>query len=281
MPGRPVESATSFPRRILRVFAEEGMTGVFRRVRHRLSPPKTVPKQYRYPHAPRPRPMSTVSLPRFATEWIGGVALDPPLDLNLSAIAEVLKRARTDPEAWGLLGQEGISEPQVGETLYAVTRWTRPKSIIEVGGYSGVSSLCLALACLENDQGHVHVMEPVARHRELIRRHLEAAGMSSWITIHNFDSAAAARIESLPESELIFLDADHSYDATARDIKAFGQKLTPSSMLILHDSVKFLDVRRVVAEVVASGQFDVLTVATADGDGLSLMRLRLGITGTA
>ncbi len=105
--------------------------------------------------------------------------------------------------------------------------------------------------------------------------------MSSWITIHDFDSTAAAGIESLPESKLIFLDAEHSYDATARDIKAFGQKLNPTGMLILHDSVKFLDVRRVVAEVVASGQFDVLTVATADGDVLSLMRPRLGTTGTA
>lgn len=261
--------------RLRTALREGGVREVVARIARRLVPRRSeAPRRYPYPCAPLPRPVSSVSLPEVVTAWLPQTPPSPPLDLSLRAVATVLERCRTDPAMWGLLGAEGVSERQVGETLYALVRWLRPRTIVEVGSYNGATTICLAAACAENRHGHVHALEPFALHADLTERHLGNAGVAAWCTVHRTPSTDIPALRRLGTFDLVFLDADHAYEATRRDFDAFSAQLAPDGVIVMHDCVKFMDVRRVIHEIVERGAFDCLTLATGDGDGIAILRRR-------
>jgi hypothetical protein len=86
----------------------------------------------------------------------------------------------------------------------------------------------------------------------LFERNLVHLGHRTTVEIIREDSQAAAGGFPDHSIDLVFLDADHSYEAVAADIRAWMPKVTERGLLCGHDYTTRVGVRRAVDEVFGS-----------------------------
>jgi predicted O-methyltransferase YrrM len=82
-------------------------------------------------------------------------------------------------------------------------------------------------------------VEPVRERLRLIRRPVQE------VTPHDLSESF----------DLIFLDADHAYDATMRDFQLAERVIKPNGIIAFHDSAEFEGVARAIGTILAGGQW--------------------------
>jgi caffeoyl-CoA O-methyltransferase len=107
--------------------------------------------------------------------------------------------------------RESLRSPQMltgvveGRLLEFLVFALRPQRILELGTYSGYSSL--AMASVLPPGGRIDTCEVDEAHAEVARRYLEEAGLADRVTIHL--GPALETIERLEGAyDLVFIDAD-------------------------------------------------------------------------
>lgn len=90
--------------------------------------------------------------------------------------------------------------------------------------------------------------------------------------IYHSDSNNNSIVNKLPESEIIFIDGDHSYEGALRDFNTYKDKLAINGILIFHDTIKIIALRKLLFEISESNQWNIFTFATSDGDGITLLK---------
>ena len=107
--------------------------------------------------------------------------------------------------------RETLRSPQMltgvveGRLLEFLVFALRPLRVLELGTYSGYSSL--AMASVLPPGGHIDTCEVEEAHAEVARRYLDEAGVGDRVTIHL--GPALETIERLGgEFDLVFIDAD-------------------------------------------------------------------------
>lgn len=111
---------------------------------------------------------------------------------------------------------EGIPSIQVapsdGKTIHVLIRLAGAKRIVEVGTLVGYSAITMARAM--PDDGHIWTIEYEATHAAVARANIEAAGLTSKITV--VDGAGVEMLPTLDKHgpfDLVFIDADKgNYD---------------------------------------------------------------------
>jgi predicted O-methyltransferase YrrM len=158
--------------------------------------------------------------------------------------------------------------PPMGLFLHALVRNVRPRCVIEIGTFLGVSTLWMAsaLEAASDDPPHlplaagklhgtIHCFDdfgPIApgpwrdasmsdRPRdEMVRDHLTRASLSHRVTLHKGDSArsvaAASRSLASESVDLAFIDGDHSGPGAVRDFHAVEPLLATGGYIVLHDT---------------------------------------------
>lgn len=92
-----------------------------------------------------------------------------------------------------------------GRLLSMLSHMIRPKTVLEIGTYTGYSALCFAEGLSED--GHLHTIDINDELAPLVKSFISKAGMENKITTHYGD--AAEIIPSLPGLfDLVFIDAD-------------------------------------------------------------------------
>lgn len=95
--------------------------------------------------------------------------------------------------------------PVVGKLLEMISRMIAPSSILELGAFTGYSSICLARGLKEG--GHLHSIEINDELEDLILEAHSKAGLKEKITLHLGD--ASQIIKSLDTKfDLVFIDAN-------------------------------------------------------------------------
>ncbi|HXV96596.1 MAG TPA: O-methyltransferase [Gaiellaceae bacterium] len=104
-----------------------------------------------------------------------------------------------------------LSGPVAGRLLELLVFALRPRRVLEVGTYSGYSSI--SMASVLPPGGHIDTCELDETHAAVARRYLDEAGLGDRVTIHVGPALETiARLEG--EFDLIFVDADKlSYPA--------------------------------------------------------------------
>ncbi len=114
--------------------------------------------------------------------------------------------------------------PVVGKLLEMISRMVSPSSILELGAFTGYSSICLARGLKEG--GHLHSIEINDELEDLILEAHRMAGLEEKITLHLGD--AKKIIESLNRQfDLVFIDANkreycHYYNLVFDYVKPGG-----------------------------------------------------------
>jgi caffeoyl-CoA O-methyltransferase len=134
--------------------------------------------------------------------------------------------------------RETLRSPQMltgvveGRLLEFLVFALRPQRVLELGTYSGYSSL--AMASVLPPGGHIDTCEVEEAHAEVARRYLDEAGVGDRVTVHL--GPALETIERLEgEFDLVFIDADKvNYPAY---YEALVPRLSPDGIMALDNTL--------------------------------------------
>ncbi|HOY05643.1 MAG TPA: O-methyltransferase [Saprospiraceae bacterium] len=102
------------------------------------------------------------------------------------------------------LSPQMLSGPYQGMLIHLIARMIQPARALEIGTFTGYTSICIAQAM--PDEGVLHTIEVNDELAWLIRSHLEEAGLEQKVRLHIGDAAQV--IPTLDELfDLVFLDA--------------------------------------------------------------------------
>jgi caffeoyl-CoA O-methyltransferase len=134
--------------------------------------------------------------------------------------------------------RETLGAPQMltgtveGRLLEFLVFALRPRRVLELGTYSGYSSL--AMAQMLPPGGHLDTCEVDETHADVARRYHEEAGVADRITIHR--GPALETVERLEgEFDLVFVDADKpNYPAY---YEALVPRLSAGGIMVLDNTL--------------------------------------------
>lgn len=150
---------------------------------------------------------------------------------------------------------------------------------LEIGSYLGASS-CQLAAGLSRHGGHLTCVDTWANEtmpegeRDTyaeFRRNTSGAGPIIDTVRKRSDELTADDVT--PPFDLVFIDADHSYPAIRRDVEIVRDWIRDGGVLAFHDTTYFEAVSRVVGEILATGEWQIL----GNVDSLTWLR-RIGPT---
>jgi caffeoyl-CoA O-methyltransferase len=158
---------------------------------------------------------------------------------DIQAYAEA--HTTSPPELMRRLAEETrdtLRSPQMltgvveGRLLEFLVFALRPERVLELGTYSGYSSL--SMAAVLPPGGHIDTCEVDETHAAVARRYLDEAGVGDRVTIHL--GPALETVERLEgEFDLIFIDADKlSYPAY---YDALVPRLSPNGIMVLDNTL--------------------------------------------
>jgi len=155
---------------------------------------------------------------------------------------------------------EGYFEYDEGAYLYTLARLSVPGLVVELGSYKGKSTICLAQArptvAVDHFRGqqfegydpvrdsHIHIDHVVGTYRADFDANLERYGVAGIVTTLELETVSAARhvangcrvkIGDPRGVALVFVDADHDYEAVCADVNVWSALLAPGGAMAFHD----------------------------------------------
>lgn len=146
---------------------------------------------------------------------------------HTTAPSDLLRRLAAETQA-ELSTPQMLTGPLEGRLLEFLVYALRPQRVLELGTYSGYSSVSMAGALPPG--GHIDTCEVEPAHAEVARRYHEEAGTADRVTIHLGPALETiARLEG--DFDLVFIDADkQGYRAY---YEAVLPKLAPDGLLVV------------------------------------------------
>jgi caffeoyl-CoA O-methyltransferase len=147
----------------------------------------------------------------------------PPEEL-LAELAEETKATLRSPQM--------LTGPIEGRLLELLVHGIKAKRVLELGTYSGYSSLSMAAGLAEG--GHIDTCEVDEKHAEVARRYIARSQFADRITVHL--GPALETIERLGgEFDFVFIDADKgSYGAY---YEALLPRLAPQGLMAIDNTL--------------------------------------------
>ena len=114
--------------------------------------------------------------------------------------------AELNRETWAkVLIPRMLSGHLQGRTLSMFSQMIQPKTILEIGTYTGYSAICLAEGLQEN--GNLHTIDINEELKSMCERYFEKAGISKQVNLHTGNAMdIIPTIDS--DFDLVFIDAD-------------------------------------------------------------------------
>lgn len=138
--------------------------------------------------------------------------------------------------------------------------------VIEVGSWYGETATVLSEAGADEVYCVDHWKGSDDPHDELAVQHKKFPRSEVWKTwcLNTMDygnifaiTASSLMASQMPWAvEMVFLDADHSYEAVKADIREWSKRIVPGGILCGHDFNMFMGVRKAVEE---SGPYETKT----------------------
>jgi len=123
--------------------------------------------------------------------------------------------------------------PFMGQLLFRLTNYLNPKSIIELGTSAGISTMYLAFG---SKNAKIISIEGDRSLASLAKQNINKLGLTN-VTVHNgtFDTLIPSIIGSIEKLELVFIDGNHSEEATINYFKLLSVKADTDTLFIFDD----------------------------------------------
>ncbi len=150
---------------------------------------------------------------------------------------------------------QGFLHPLEGFALYWLARhWPASGFVVEIGSFKGKSTCYLARGIKAGPGGRIAAVDhfrgspehqPQGTHPdqdiatsgstlEAFKRNIAAAGVSDIVDVHAGSSAEIGANWRDP-IRILFIDGDHSYEASSQDFIVWSPRLAIHGLLVLHD----------------------------------------------
>jgi|TARA_Y100000310_G_scaffold344180_1_gene455571 predicted O-methyltransferase YrrM len=140
--------------------------------------------------------------------------------------------------------------------LYQLAGSRPMKSVVEIGSYLGASAYAFAAALERRDcDGKVYCIDTWSNEAmsegqrdTMVEFQLNTAvHSSSIVTIRGHSTSVVEQVEQCAKKiDLLFIDADHSYEGCLADWKAYSSLLADDAIVVIHDVGWAEGVKRVV-----------------------------------
>ncbi|NND31865.1 MAG: class I SAM-dependent methyltransferase [Saprospiraceae bacterium] len=132
------------------------------------------------------------------------------------------------------LAKTSISNISQCQQLYNLCQWQDPRTVLELGTSLGFSSSYLQLAQpnarLLTIEGNPHLADRAeSMHRKIFKDHLPE------IYRGDFSEVLPQLLPTIDNLDLVFIDGNHTFEATSHYLESIKPVLSVKSMLILHD----------------------------------------------
>ncbi|MFA6602431.1 MAG: GNAT family N-acetyltransferase [Candidatus Shapirobacteria bacterium] len=176
-----------------------------------------------------------------------------PFSLNSSSIADLL--IDTVPAAQG----QSIENFNLGFGFiyYSLVRALRPSNVVAFGSLKGFAPICFALGLKDNNHGKLSFIDAAYsdtkegkdvasggegfwKIKKQVKQQFDKFGVTNIITLfvqktsEYFDFL---RQNGLPLIDLLYIDANHTYDGFKYDFEAFSPLLSESGTIVFHDAL--------------------------------------------
>jgi predicted O-methyltransferase YrrM len=157
----------------------------------------------------------------------------------------------------------GMVSLKRGMYYYLLAYAGPPGNIIELGSWQGRSTSFLARACKDTGNGVVHAVDwfkgnPGTEHlygggdlRAGFDRNISNAGLDDVVVVHDGDSVELAPevIDAAGDVRMLVVDAEHTYDAVQRELRAYADVVVSGGLVVFDDySKRYEGVARAIHE---------------------------------
>jgi len=123
--------------------------------------------------------------------------------------------------------------PYLGRLLYRLTNYLKPAQIIELGTSLGISTMYIASG---NRDAKVVSVEGDENLVNLATANFNKMGLNNVSVINgDFDSQLSSILGNTDRLDLVFIDGNHSEEATLRYFKLFSAKADNDTLIIFDD----------------------------------------------
>ena len=142
-------------------------------------------------------------------------------------------RSRGEATTIGYMAQTASVNPKYGRLLFWLVRHYQPAQVIELGTALGISSLYMAMA---NKNTRIITIEGNPQLAEMAMLGFNAHGLTNITLIHKtFEDALPVVLPTLTGSTLIFIDGNHTREATVRYYQLLGENSGKNQIMVLDD----------------------------------------------
>jgi len=122
---------------------------------------------------------------------------------------------------------------KLGQLLFRVANYYKPKNILELGTSLGISSAYMAIA---NPDAHVLTAEGSRSLADIARSNFQHLHLNNIKVVEgNFENSLSTMLEKLPTIDLAFIDGNHRKEPTLSYFKRLVSKATPKTIFIFDD----------------------------------------------
>jgi predicted O-methyltransferase YrrM len=127
-------------------------------------------------------------------------------------------------------------KPRYGRFLYRLAAWYKPSRIIELGTAAGISTHYLAFG---NRDAEVITVEGNPQLAEIATRNFKESGLNNVTVLNStFDEALPYLINIMAPDSLVFIDGNHTAEATLRYFSCFNG-LTGKKPILVFDDINW------------------------------------------
>jgi len=120
-----------------------------------------------------------------------------------------------------------------GQMLYRIVNHLQPATMIELGTSVGISAMYQAAG---NTNGMLYTLEGCPATAKVAAENIVKCGFNNIKSvIGNFDSSFPATLEEIKTADYIFIDGNHTYDATMRYFQIAKKHIHENSVIIFDD----------------------------------------------
>ena len=148
----------------------------------------------------------------------------------------------------GQLTQKETGQLGFGLIHYAFITNTKPKRILCIGSRKGFVPAICALACADNNMGHVDFVDAgydqddknhwsgIGWWKKISpHKHFSLFGINKWLTTYVMTTQRFATLYHR-SYDYIYIDGNHSYKGVLLDYKLFWPRLTSGGLIVFHDA---------------------------------------------
>lgn len=129
--------------------------------------------------------------------------------------------------------RKGIAPQKQAEFFYRLINKFNPKTIIELGTSIGLTTLYFSKALPKST---IYTIEGCPDLVEFSKQLFEGNNVSNVISIEgNFDTELPKLLHHVPNPDFIYIDGNHTYDATIRYFNMILDKKHPGTIMVFDD----------------------------------------------